>query len=250
MKRRKRSGLRYLASPVAVGMALVGMALATAGCGNSADRADAADAAQLPSESIDGAGLVALDTTSSPATLAPPTTAEPAVSVDTTVYTTVPATTAPPTVVETLPQPAPPPQPRADEPYLELGTLEIPKLGVTQPLLEGITLNTLDRGPGHWPGTAMPGKPGNAVIAGHRTSHAKVFRNIDQLVPGDEVVLTTADGRFVYIVFETVIVAPDALYIIDQTPDSTATLFACHPPGSTRQRIVVRMALQTDSSTG
>jgi sortase A len=94
----------------------------------------------------------------------------------------------------------------------------------------------------------MPGKLGNVVVAGHRTSHGKVFRSVDQLVPGDEVVLTTADGRFVYVVFETVIVQPDALYIIDQSAESTATLFACHPPGSTRQRIVVRMALQADTA--
>jgi sortase A len=239
MKGWKRSGSRCVAALV-----VVGMALATAGCGGSGDANAGADAAQLPSESIDEAALVAPETTDGAVTSAP-TTTEPST---TSAASTAPATTAPPTVVQTLPQPAPPPQPRADEPYVELGTLEIPKLGITQPLLEGITLNTLDRGPGHWPGTAMPGKLGNVVVAGHRTSHGKVFRNVDQLVPGDEVVLTTADGRFVYVVFETVIVQPDALYIIDQSAESTATLFACHPPGSTRQRIVVRMALQADTA--
>ena len=161
----------------------------------------------------------------------------------------MPVTTAAPTVVETLPQPAPPPEPRADEPYVELGTLEIPKLGVVQPLLEGITLNTLDLGPGHWPGTAMPGQLGNVVVAGHRTSHGKVFRDIDQLVAGDEVVFTTGDGRFVYLVTEIDIVQPDALYIVEQTPGYTATLFACHPPGSTRQRIVAHLALQDAPAT-
>ncbi|MBI5090237.1 MAG: class E sortase, partial [Actinobacteria bacterium] len=178
-----------------------------------------------------------------------PTTTPPTTSPPTTPATTPPST-GPATVVETLPVPAPPPAPRADEPYIELGTLEIPKLGVVQPLLEGITLTTLDQGPGHWPGTAMPGHLGNVVVAGHRTSHGKVFRDIDQLVAGDEVILTTDEGRFVYLVTGIDIVQPDALYIIDQTPEHTATLFACHPPGSTRQRIVAHLALQDGTTSG
>jgi sortase A len=183
---------------------------------------------------------------------AAPTTTEAPVAVESSIApatvptippTTLPASTAPATVVETLPKPVPPPDPDIDEPYLEIGTIEIPKLGIAVPLLEGITLTTLDSGPGHWPGTAMPGQRGNAVVAGHRTSRGRVFRDIDDLVPGDEVIFTTAEGRFRYLVTGTTIVMPDALYIIEQTETPTATLFACHPPGSTRQRIVVQLAL-------
>ena len=89
----------------------------------------------------------------------------------------------------------------------------------------------------------MPGQIGNVVIAGHRTSHAAHFRNTDDLVPGDIVTFTTADGVFDYAVTSTEIVGPDALWIIDPSDTPTATLFACHPPGSTRQRIVVHLAL-------
>ncbi len=142
-----------------------------------------------------------------------------------------------------MPNPeAVPADPRAAEPVVELGSIEIPKIGVVKSLFEGITLTTLDLGPGHWPGTAMPGQLGNVVIAGHRVSHDKPFRHLDQLVAGDDVILTTAAGRFVYKVTGTEIVGPEALWIVDQTPDYTATLFACHPPGSTRQRIVVHLA--------
>jgi sortase A len=142
-----------------------------------------------------------------------------------------------------LPNPeAPPADPRAPEPLVELGTIEIPKIGVTKSIFEGITLTTLDHGPGHWPGTAMPGQPGNVVIAGHRVSHDKPFRHLEQLEPGDDVILTTGDGRFVYKVTGTEVVFPDALWIADQTPDATGTLFACTPPGSTKQRIVVHLA--------
>jgi sortase A len=136
-----------------------------------------------------------------------------------------------------------PADPRAPEPLVELGSIEIPKIGVSKSMFEGITLTTLDHGPGHWPGTAMPGHVGNVVIAGHRVSHDKPFRHLEQLEVGDDVILTTDEGRFVYKVTGTEVVYPDALWIADQTADYTATLFACHPAGSTRQRIVVHLAL-------
>jgi sortase A len=139
--------------------------------------------------------------------------------------------------------PVAPPEPRAAEPRVELGSLEIPKLGVLRPLFEGVTLTTLDLGPGHWPGTAMPGQFGNVVVGGHRTSHDKPFRHVDQLVPGDDVIFTTPEGRFVYHVTLVEIVTPDAIWIIDQKPEYTATLFACHPVGSTRERIIVHLRL-------
>lgn len=145
-------------------------------------------------------------------------------------------------VPDTLPNPESPPADNASEPLTALGTIEIPKLNVTKSIYEGITLTTLNHGPGHWPGTAMPGSQGNVVIAGHRVSHDKPFRNLDKLMPGDQVIMTTDAGRFVYQVTGTDIVYPDALWIVDQTADYTGTLFACNPPGSTKQRIVVHLA--------
>ena len=112
-------------------------------------------------------------------------------------------------------------------------------------MFEGIRLSTLDNGPGHWPGSAMPGEIGNVVVAGHRVSHNQDFRNLDDLQPGDEVIMSTATGRHVYRVRATEIVKPDAMWIIDQTAVPTATLFACHPPGSVSERIVVHLDLAT-----
>jgi sortase A len=88
----------------------------------------------------------------------------------------------------------------------------------------------------------MPGQQGNIVVAGHRVSHDKPFRNLDKLQAGDEVIFTTEAGRFVYKVTSTEVVNPGALWIVDQTAEFTGTLFACHPPGSTRQRIVVHLS--------
>ncbi|MEP6299091.1 MAG: class E sortase, partial [Ilumatobacter sp.] len=73
--------------------------------------------------------------------------------------------------------------------------------------------------------------------------HGGPFRDIDQLVAGDAVVFTTDAGESEYTVTGTEIVNPDALWIVDPTDTATATLFACHPPGSTRQRIVVHLEL-------
>lgn len=148
-----------------------------------------------------------------------------------------------PTSTAALDPIAPPADPRAPEESAHLGGIVIPKLGVDAPLFEGIRLTTLDLGPGHWPGTAMPGYDGNAVVAAHRTSHGGVFRYIDTLVEGDEVIFTTTEGESRYLVTGTEVVPPTALWIVDQTDNPTATLFACHPPGSVAERIVVHLEL-------
>jgi sortase A len=163
----------------------------------------------------------------------------------------VPAATATPSTPSTLPAelptPAPPPaDPNGSEGKLQVGSIEIPKINISKPMFEGVTLTTLDRGPGHWPGTAMPGDVGNVVIGGHRVSHDKPFRNIDKLDVGDDVFFTTDAGRFDYKVVSTEIVTPDAIRIVDQTPERTATLFACTPPGSTKYRIVIHLALSEE----
>ena len=120
-----------------------------------------------------------------------------------------------------------------------IGRVEIPKIGVSQAMFEGVGLDVLANGPGHWPGTAMPGDAGNAVVAGHRVTHTHPFLDIDQRSPGDQVIFTTAAGRFVYAVTETFIVTPDATWIANPTPDPTITLFACHPKHEKTHRIVV-----------
>ena len=164
----------------------------------------------------------------------------------TTTTTAAPATTVP---VTAAPAPAqapvrPPKNPYQPEPVIELGTIEIPKINLVHQVYEGISLRTIDRGPGHWPGTAMPGQVGNAVFAGHRVTHSHPFRNIDQLVPGDEVLFTINGVRSRYVVSGSEVVTPKALHITNQGPTPTATIFACHPPGSARFRYVVHLTLQ------
>lgn len=175
------------------------------------------------------------NTTLAPTTKAPTTT--DAATTTTTEYV------GPPTLGpgETLPTPAAPPkEDGTKDDQTVLGTIEIPAIQVKQTILQGIRLSTFDKGVGHWPGTALPGQVGNVVLGGHRTSGIRPFRNVDQLKKGDEIIITTEQGTFVYVVDGQTIVDPvDGIWIIDQTEKATLTLFACHPPGSVRQRIII-----------
>jgi sortase A len=176
-------------------------------------------------------------------TAAVTTTTAPTTTTASTTTTTLAPTT---TLARQLSLPVPPPpDPRGPESNPPLGRIAIPAIGVDAELEQGIRLTTLDRGPGHWPGSALPGQIGNVVVAGHRTSSGAEFRHLDRLVPGDEVVFTTDVGTHTYVVTGTQIVGPDALWITDPTDTPTATLFACHPVGSTRERIVVNLALSS-----
>jgi sortase A len=205
----------------------------------------AASALVLATSACGGSGHDTLPTlAATTTTAAPPPPTTTTTLAPTTTSTLAPTTTPAPTTTLPPPSPvAPPPEDGSSEARVQIGTIEIPKLGLASPMWEGIKLSTLNRGPGHWPGTAMPGEVGNVVVAGHRVSHNREFRHVERLAPGDDVVMTTATGRFTYVVVSTEIVAPEALWIVDQTAAPTATLFACHPPGSVRQRIVVHLRL-------
>ena len=178
-------------------------------------------------------------TESTSTSLAPTTTVAATTTSTSTTTTTIYA--GPPTLApgESLPVPEAIPPEDFVEPEVIIGELVIPALLLTQTMYRGVTLPTLDKGVGYWPGTAMPGHVGNVVLGGHRVSKQKPFRNIDLLVPGDEIYLTTDEGTFVYGVTGTQIIEPTDTWIINQSESATLTLFACHPPHSTKQRIAV-----------
>jgi sortase A len=135
---------------------------------------------------------------------------------------------------------APPVNERAKEKIVKIGEVRIPKIGLVHPVYEGVTLTVIDHGPGHWPGSAVPGQLGNSVFAGHRVTHSHPFRNVDKLVPGDEIVFAMPNGTFKYKMTKQEIVKPTDTWIVTPTPTATLTLFACHPPGSAAKRIVIR----------
>ena len=126
-----------------------------------------------------------------------------------------------------------------------LGQLSIPAIGAEWVFVSGIGEDELRLGPGHFPGTPLPGEQGNMALAGHRTTHGAPFSRIDEIDPGDEILLTTPTGEHRYISVGTAIVGPaDYSEISTQWPTiPTLSLVSCHPKYSTRQRIIVHAVL-------
>jgi sortase A len=156
----------------------------------------------------------------------------------------------PPNPAPPLPVPAAMPNPANRVPLVDLGQIQIPKIGVDQTVREGIEQMVIDAGPAHWPGTAAFGSWGNVVLAGHRSSLTEPFRRVAELAPGDEIILSDAIGKYTYHVTGVEIVPNTALWIKDQRPGRTLTIFSCHPIGSAAQRIVVWAQLMSAPRPG
>jgi sortase A len=121
-----------------------------------------------------------------------------------------------------------------------IGYLNIPRIGVSAAVLEGVDSRTLKLGLGHIPGTALPGKDGNVALAGHRDT---CFRGLREIHKNDEIVLTTLDGSYVYAVNSIRVVSPDDVEILEYTKQATLTLVTCYPfdfIGSAPKRFVVQ----------
>lgn len=117
-------------------------------------------------------------------------------------------------------------------------------------VVEGVGVDELKRGPGHYPGTALPGQPGNFAVAGHRTTYAAPFYDLDQLRPGDRIRVTDRGGtRWTYSVVGQRIVAPTDVEVIGPDPlatgRATLTLTTCNPRFSAAQRLIVFAELST-----
>lgn len=130
--------------------------------------------------------------------------------------------------------------------------IKIPALDVETIVVEGVTEESLRAGAGHYPMTPLPGEKGNVAIAGHRTTYGKPFNRMDELVPGDKIILITPVGRHVYEVMARPAVAhPNDWSIIEDYPKrgSYLTLTSCHPEGSASYRIWVRAKLVESTNT-
>ena len=138
----------------------------------------------------------------------------------------------------------PPPPPASGD---AAARLVIPSIGVNEIVVEGVTVDDLKRGPGHYPETPLPGQKGNAAIAGHRTTYGAPFNRLDELRKGDEILVTTLQGSFRYEVAGTNVVEPTAVEVLDDKGDNRLTLTACHPKYSARQRIIAVATLSPKS---
>lgn len=146
-----------------------------------------------------------------------------------------------------VPSSLPTPVPHYFNPY-KLGDpvakLRVPKLDRTLYVVEGTDQRDLQKGPGHMPGTALPGVAGNCVIAGHRDTH---FRLLSQVEIGDEVELDTHYGSFRYKIQSMEIVLPTNVASLRPTHDAVLHLITCYPfnfVGHAPKRMVIEAALE------
>ncbi len=119
------------------------------------------------------------------------------------------------------------------------GTIRIPKIGLDVVVFEGVTRETLRQGPGHMPGTALPGQAGNAVMSGHRTTYGRPFFDLDLLEPGDVIEVETAIGVHTYEVRESFVVQPTDVWVTDNRDGAWLTLTTCSPKYSARERLII-----------
>ncbi len=129
--------------------------------------------------------------------------------------------------------------------------LRIAKIGVDWTVVEGVAVNDLKKGPGHFPETPMPGQLGNAAIAGHRTTHGQPFYRLDELAPGDLIEVDTLAGAFIYSVTGSIVVSPSEYAAVIPTVDpntATLTLATCTPRYTANSRLIVKAVLVPEQS--
>jgi sortase A len=126
-----------------------------------------------------------------------------------------------------------------------IGVLQMPRLGATYTVVQGTDESSLQKGPGHYPETPFPGLGDTVAIAGHRTTYLAPFRNINQLRPGDRIVLTTRYAQFIYAVQYNRIVQPTAWWVTHNVGYERLVLSACNPLYSAAQRIVTFARVQS-----
>ena len=129
----------------------------------------------------------------------------------------------------------------------------IPRFGLSyhRVVVEGVSTADLQLGPGHYPGTALPGQVGNTVISGHRTTYGHPFWDADTLRPGDAIDLQVRDRIYRYRVTASHTVDPGDVAVTDPVPDNPTatatrrllTLTTCTPRFTAVRRLIITAEL-------
>jgi sortase A len=130
-----------------------------------------------------------------------------------------------------------------------IGRIAIPRIGASYDVVQGDDDLSLQKGPGHYPETALPGLGRTVAIAGHRTTYLAPFRHIDALRPGDQIIVQMPYARFTYVVQFHRIVLPTALWVTRDVGYERLVLSACNPLYSAAQRIIVFARLRSAVAT-
>ncbi|HEY6346140.1 MAG TPA: class D sortase [Bryobacteraceae bacterium] len=121
--------------------------------------------------------------------------------------------------------------------------IEIPRIGISSAIVEGVTSGDLTLAVGHIPGTALPGETGNVALAGHRDTF---FRNLRDIRTGDRITLSTAGASYQYSVESISVVGPEYVQALNAASDPTLTLITCYPfsfVGPAPRRFIVQARL-------
>ena len=122
--------------------------------------------------------------------------------------------------------------------------IQIPAIGVDAPIVMGDGWEQLKQGVGQHIGATNPGEPGNLVLSAHNDIFGQIFRNLDQLQIGDEIIVYTNIRSYTYIVDQSIqIVDPTFVQVMESTNDPTITLISCYPYLVNNKRIVVKASL-------
>jgi sortase A len=122
--------------------------------------------------------------------------------------------------------------------------LQISAIDLDAPVVQGDGWEQLKKGVGQHAFTPDPGQPGNIVLSAHNDVFGELFRNLDQLKPGDTIVLFSPVAQYIYIVTDTQIVPPTQVDVMNSSGGSTVTLISCYPYMVDNKRIVVSARLQ------
>jgi sortase A len=118
-----------------------------------------------------------------------------------------------------------------------IGRVVIPSIDLDIVVVQGTDTTDLEKGPGHYPQTPLPGQGGTAAFAGHRTTYLAPFRHLDSLKRGDEVEIEMPYANFSYRVQKTRVVDPSDVDIVHRVGYERLVLTACHPLYSASERI-------------
>ena len=135
--------------------------------------------------------------------------------------------------------------PTAPVPNGPVALLQIASIGMHQIVVQGSSPSDLKQGPGHMPGSPLPGEFGNSVILGHNRLYGGPFGGIDSLHKGDTIIAVTGQGRFRYDVEKVVTVAPGDKDVIGAALESRMTLVTSESPTSS-DRVAVIAKLHGD----
>jgi len=128
-----------------------------------------------------------------------------------------------------------------------VGRISIPSISLSKFIVAGVRTKDLERGPGLFPGSPLPGQLGNVAIAGHRTTYGAPFGRINEIQDNTVITLESRDGTFTYVVQgEPQIVEATNVSVVRTTDPTmaTLTLVSCHPKWTSSQRIIVVATLQ------